>query len=102
MWILVEGGRFSEKAAPLKIRINQEADFEGLANRSTRGKFRLPFLRFFYETHVILGGLMDKNFKFRCMYVPIKLNILPITQQLVGSHRFSVHYTGGWVKFSKL
>ena len=47
-------------AAPLKIRINQDADFESLTNRSTRGKFRLPFLQFFYETHVILGGLSDK------------------------------------------
>ena len=40
------GRSFFRKAAPLKIRINQGADFEGLTNRSTRGKFRLPFLRF--------------------------------------------------------
>ena len=75
------GWSLFRKAAPLKIQINQDADFEGLTNRSTRGKFRLPFLRFFYETHVILGGLRDKNFKFRCIYVPIRFDILPITQQ---------------------
>ena len=31
---------------------------------------------------MILGGLRDKNFKFRCIYVPTRLNILPVTQQL--------------------
>ena len=29
---------------------------------------------------MILGGLSDKNFKFRCIYVPIRLDILPVTQ----------------------
>ena len=29
---------------------------------------------------MILGGLRDKNFKFRCVYVPIKLDILPVTR----------------------
>ena len=29
---------------------------------------------------MILGGLRDKNFKFRCIYVPIRLDIMPVTQ----------------------
>ena len=29
---------------------------------------------------MILGGLRDKNFKFRCIYVPTRLDILPVTQ----------------------
>ena len=39
---------------------------------------------------MILGGLRDKNFKFRCVYVPIILDILPVTQQFDGLH-FSSH-----------
>ena len=31
--------------------------------------------------HVILGGLRDKNFKFCCIYVPTRLDILLVTQQ---------------------
>ena len=31
---------------------------------------------------MILGGLRDKNFKFRCIYVPTRLDILPVTQQV--------------------
>ena len=31
---------------------------------------------------MILGGLRDKNYKFRCIYVPTRLDILPVTQQL--------------------
>ena len=30
---------------------------------------------------MILGGLRDKNYKFRCIYVPIELDIQPVTQQ---------------------
>ena len=31
---------------------------------------------------MILGGLRDKkNYKFRCIYVPTRLDILPVTQQ---------------------
>ena len=40
------GCSFFRMAAPLKIRINQDVVFEGLTNRSTRGKFCLPFLWF--------------------------------------------------------
>ena len=29
---------------------------------------------------MILGGLRDKNYKFRCIYVPTRLDILPVTQ----------------------
>ena len=65
------------------LRTGRYTDFEGLTNRSTGGKFRLPFLQFFYETHVILGGLRDKNFKFRCIYVPTRLDILPVTQHRI-------------------
>ena len=31
---------------------------------------------------MILGGLRDKNYKFRCIYVPTRLDILPVTQHL--------------------
>ena len=47
--VTCRGWSLFRKAAPLKIRINQDADFEGLTNRSTRGKFRLPFLRIFMK-----------------------------------------------------
>ena len=30
---------------------------------------------------MIIGGLRDKNYKFRCIYVPTRLDILPVTQQ---------------------
>ena len=30
---------------------------------------------------MILGGLRDKNYKFRCIYVSTRLDILPVTQQ---------------------
>ena len=33
---------------------------------------------------MILGGLRDKNFKFLCIYVPTRLDILPVTQQPIG------------------
>ena len=29
---------------------------------------------------MILGGLRDKNYKFRCIYVPIEWDIIPVTQ----------------------
>ena len=29
---------------------------------------------------MILGGLRDKNYKFRCIYVPTELDIIPVTQ----------------------
>ena len=29
---------------------------------------------------MILGGLRDKDYKFRCIYVPTRLDILPVTQ----------------------
>ena len=29
---------------------------------------------------MILGGLRDKNYKFRCFYVPTELDIIPVTQ----------------------
>ena len=32
---------------------------------------------------MILGGLRDKNYKFRCIYVPTRLDILPVTQHLL-------------------
>ena len=32
---------------------------------------------------MILGGFRDKNFKFCCIYVPIRLDILPVTQQFL-------------------
>ena len=35
---------------------------------------------------MILGGLRDKNYKFRCIDVPTRLDILPVTQQLVTEH----------------
>ena len=38
----------------------------------------------------MLGGLRDKNFKFRCIYVPIRLDILPITQQQAEKKMFVV------------
>ena len=31
---------------------------------------------------MILGGLRDKNYKFRCIYVPTRLDILPVTQYM--------------------
>ena len=37
-----------------------------------------------YEMHVILGGLRDKNYKFRYIYVPTRLNILLVTQHILG------------------
>ena len=39
---------------------------------------------------MILGGLRDKNFKFRCIYVPIRLDILPVTQQQAEKKMFVV------------
>ena len=36
---------------------------------------------------MILGGLRDKNYKFRCIYVPTRLDILPVTQQLAGYYK---------------
>ena len=32
---------------------------------------------------MILGGLRDKNYKFRCIYVPTRLDILPVTQHIL-------------------
>ena len=43
------------------------------------------------ETRARSEGYMAKAFKARCP-----------KPSLVGSHRLSVRYTGGWVKFSKL
>ena len=31
---------------------------------------------------MILGGLRDKNYKFRCIYVPTELDIIPVTQRI--------------------
>ena len=33
---------------------------------------------------MILGGLRDKNYKFRYIYVPTRLNILLVTQHILG------------------
>ena len=43
------------------------------------------------ETRAQSEGFMVKAFKARCP-----------KPSLVGSHRFSVRYTGGWVEFSEL
>ena len=43
------------------------------------------------ETRARSEGYMAKAFKARCP-----------KPSLVGSHRLSVHYMGGWVEFSKL
>ena len=70
------------KAAPLKIWINQDVVLEGLTNRSTRGKFRLPFLRFLWnacDPWWVKGYkiLISTAFMFQFDW-----NILPVTQQL--------------------
>ena len=45
----------------------------------------------FLETQTRSEGYMAEAFKARCP-----------KPSLVGSHRFSVRYTGGWVEFSEL
>ena len=45
----------------------------------------------FLETRARSEGYMAKAFKARCP-----------KPSLVGSHRLSVRYTGGWVEFSEL
>ena len=39
---------------------------------------------------MILGGLRDKNYKFRCIYVPTRFEILPVTQHMISAARLEV------------
>ena len=50
--------------------------------------FTLP--SFFYEMHVILGGLRDKNFKFHCIYVPTRIGYSARNPTLARLGRFSI------------
>ena len=74
------------KVASLKIRINQDVVFEGLTNRSIRGKFHLPFLWFLWNTcdpWWVKGYkiLISAAFMFQSDW-----DILPVTQQWYQSH----------------
>ena len=52
---------------------------------------RIKIAMLFLETRARSEGYMTKAFKARCP-----------KPSLVGSHRLSVRYMGGWVEFSKL
>ena len=59
--------------------------------RKKKKRKRIKFAMLCLETRARFGGYMAKAFKTRC---PKPL--------LVGSHRLSARYMGGWVQFGKL
>ena len=87
------GWSFFRKAAPLQILINQDVVIEGLKNRSIRGKFRLPFLRFLWnacDPWWVKGYkiLISATFMFQ-----LDWDILPVTQQYGQQKGFGITFS---------
>ena len=62
-----------------------------MKKKKKKKRKRIKIAMLYLETRVRSEGYMAKAFKARCP-----------KPSLVGSHRLSVRYMGGWVEFSKL
>ena len=62
-----------------------------IKKKKKKKRKRIKIAMLCLETRARSEGYMEKAFKARCP-----------KPSLVGSRRLSVHYTGGWVEFSKL
>ena len=69
----------------------EEKEKEMKKKRKRKKKRRIKIATLCLETRARSEGYMAKAFKARCP-----------KPSLVGSHRLSVRYMGGWVDFSKL
>ena len=73
-----------------KEKEEKEKDVKKKKKKKKKRK-RINFAMLFLETRARSEGYLAKAFKARCP-----------KPSLVGSHRLSVRYIGGWVEFSKL
>ena len=62
-----------------------------MKKKKNKKRKRIKIAMLCLETRAWSEGYMEKAFKARCP-----------KPSLVGSHRLSVRYMGGWVEFSKL
>ena len=69
----------------------EEEKEKKMKKKKKKKRKRIKIAMLCLETRSRSEGYMAKAFKARCL-----------KPSLVGSHRLSVCYTGGWVEFSKL
>ena len=78
-----------EKEKEMKNKIKRKIKINEKEKKKKRKKIKIATLCL--ETRARSEGYMAKAFEARCP-----------KPSLVGSHRLSVRYMGGWVEFSKL
>ena len=74
-----------------KKKRKREKEKKKKRKRKEKEKKKNKYAMLCLETQARSEGYMEKAFKARCP-----------KPSLVGSHRLSVRYMGGWVEFSKL
>ena len=78
-----------EKEKEMKMKRKRKRKRNEKEKKKKRKRIKIAML--YLETRARSEGYMAKAFKARCP-----------KPSLVGSHRLSVRYMGGWVEFSKL
>ena len=73
------------------MRLREKKKRKRKEKENKKKRKRIKNAKLYLETRARSEGYMVKAFKARCP-----------KPSLVGSHRLSVRYTGGWVEFSKL